>query len=292
MRKKKKSSETKRQALERYKRAALSMLAAASVFFLSRFSPETFDTVKREYGGRRKKGIPEIRDFPVEIAAAETVLEDMRVREADAATASSAAEAAVERTRAALDTLRALQEQYNELGTTLAGIAGQTATAASRRDTATAELSRLDQRAAERAILVPKAQEVGALAFEVSLLEEQRERAERLRSLQKPNEPHGSGLESVASRIGGLVNERPVDGLGCDGWYWSGVRPHLPRTRHQTSATGGDKSQSSRGARSGGGTATCPDRSYSREGKSARYATGSGSCMRAGSKAGGSARPR
>ena len=161
------------------------------------------------------------RDFPVEIAAAEAALEEARTREADATEASSAAEALVEHTRAALDALRALQEQDNELGTTLAGIAGQMTTAASRKDAAEAELSRLDQRSAERAMLVPKAQEVGALAFEVSLLDEQRERAERLRSLQETERAARERIGAIANRIGGLVSERPVDGMGCDGWYWS-----------------------------------------------------------------------
>ena len=94
------------------------------------------------------------------------------------------AETEAERTRSALDEWRSLQEQDNALGTRLADIAGQTATAASRRDAATAELGRLDQREAERAALLPEAETVAALAFEVTLLDEQRERAERLRSWQ------------------------------------------------------------------------------------------------------------
>jgi exonuclease SbcC len=160
------------------------------------------------------------RDFPVEIAAAEATLEEARAREVEATEASSAAEAEVERTRAALDAWRALQEQDNELGTTLAGIAGQMTTAASRRDAATAELTRLDQRSAERTKLVGEAKEVGALAFEVSLLDEQRERAERLRSLQETERASRERIGAIGNRIGGLVSERPVDGMGCDGWFW------------------------------------------------------------------------
>ena len=161
------------------------------------------------------------RDFPAEIASAEVMLEEARAREADAAVASSAAESELEQTRAALDAWRGLQEQDHALGTTLTGITGEMATAVSRRDAATAELSRLDQRAAERAALVPEAEDGAALAFEVSLLEEQRERAERLRSLQGIGRAASERIAAIVHRVSCLVAECAADDMGCDGWFWS-----------------------------------------------------------------------
>jgi exonuclease SbcC len=160
------------------------------------------------------------RDFTVEIASAEATLDDAREREAGAAETLAVAEAAAEQTRSALDEWRSLQEQDSALGTRLADVAGQTATAASRRDAATAELGRLDQREAERAALLPEAETVGALAFEVTLLDEQRERAERLRSWQGTVSAVGERIEAISRRVDRLVGECPVDGMALEGWGW------------------------------------------------------------------------
>ena len=161
------------------------------------------------------------RDFDVEIAAAETVLEESGEREAAASQAATAAEAEVERTRAALDAWRELQEQDNAVGTKIADIAGQTATETSRRDAAAAELGRLDQRAFERAALLPEAEQVAALSFEVELLDEQRERAERLRSLQGTGRSASERIDAIATRVDRLVGDHPADDLGLAGWSWS-----------------------------------------------------------------------
>jgi DNA repair protein SbcC/Rad50 len=160
------------------------------------------------------------RDFTQEIASAEATLDEARDREAGAAQTLAVAETEAERTRSALDAWRTLQEQDNALGTLLADIAGQTATAASRRDAATAELDRLDQRQAERAALVPEADTVGPLAFEVMLLDEQRERAERLRSWQVIVGAATDRIDAISRRVGRLVGECPVDGMALDGWGW------------------------------------------------------------------------
>jgi DNA repair protein SbcC/Rad50 len=162
------------------------------------------------------------RDFAAEIASAEATLREAQEREGGAARNLSKAEAAAERTRSALDAWRNLQEQDNVLGTRLADIAGQTATAASRRDAATAELSRLDQREAERAVLLPEAETAAPLAFEVTLLDEQRDRAERLRSLQVTVQASTERIDAIGHRLGRLVIERLVDGMALDGWSWGG----------------------------------------------------------------------
>jgi exonuclease SbcC len=160
------------------------------------------------------------RDFAVEIASAEATLHEAREFEVAAAQTLSAAEIEAERTRSALDEWRSLQERDNALGTRLADVAGQTAAAASRRDAAAAELVRLDQRESERAALVPEAETVGPLAFEVTLLDEQRERAERLRSLQVTVRAATDRIDAISRRIRRLVGECPVDGMALDGWGW------------------------------------------------------------------------
>jgi DNA repair protein SbcC/Rad50 len=160
------------------------------------------------------------RDFAAEITTAEVTLHNAQEREADAARILANAEAEAEQTRSSLDAWRNLQEQDNVLGTRLADVAGQTATAVSRRDTATAELSRLDQREAERLELLPEAETVAALAFEVTLLDEQRERAERLRSLQGSMRAASERIDAISRRVGRLVSERPGDGMLLEGWCW------------------------------------------------------------------------
>jgi exonuclease SbcC len=163
----------------------------------------------------------ESRDFPVEIAAAETMLDEAREREAGAAQTLSVAEAEAERTRAELDTWRTLQDQDHALGTQLADIAGQTAASASRRDSATAELERLDQRYAERAVLLPEAETAAALTFEVGLLDAQRDRAERLRSLDVTVRAATERIDAISRRVGDLVTEHMGEGMALDGWCWS-----------------------------------------------------------------------
>jgi exonuclease SbcC len=170
------------------------------------------------------------RDFPVEIAAAEAALTEARDREADAAQALSVAETEAERTRAELDTWRTLQDQDHALGTQLADIAGQTTASASRRDSATAELERLDQRDAERAALLPEAETAAALAFEVGLLNAQRDRAERLRLLNVTVRAATERIDAISRRVLRLVGECPVDGMALDGWSWGeddSIRPEV-----------------------------------------------------------------
>ena len=160
------------------------------------------------------------RDFAVEIASSESMLHEAQEREAAAARTLANAEEEAERTRTSLDTWRNLQQQDNTLGTQLADIVGQTATAASRRDAANAELSRLDQREAERAVLLPEAETVAPLAFEVTLLDEQRERAERLRSLQVTVRAATERITGISRRIDSLVSGSPNEGMALDGWSW------------------------------------------------------------------------
>ena len=131
-----------------------------------------------------------------------------------AAQALSSADEAAERTRTSLDAWRDLQERDNALGTRLADVAGQTATAASRRDAATAELGRLDQRQAERAVLLPEAETAAPLAFEVTLLDEQRERAERLRSLQGAVQAATDRLDAISRRTVRLVSDAQATAWG------------------------------------------------------------------------------
>jgi exonuclease SbcC len=170
------------------------------------------------------------RDFAVEIASAEETLSEAQEREAVAAQTLSVAEADMERTRSALDAWRSLQEQDNALATRLADIAGQTATAASRRDSAAAELGRLDQREAERSALLPEAEKVAALAFEVTLLDEQRERAERLRSLQVTVRSASERIDGISRRVGSLVSERLGEGMVLDDWCWGECDSARPET--------------------------------------------------------------
>jgi exonuclease SbcC len=160
------------------------------------------------------------RDFDKEITTAEASLREARERETGAAEKSSLAETEAERTRSGLDAWRSLQEQDNALATRLADIAGQSATAASRRDAATAELGRLDQRETERSALLPEAETAAALAFEVALLDEQRERAERLRLLQVGVRAASERIDGISRRVGRLVLEHPGDGMALDGWCW------------------------------------------------------------------------
>jgi len=160
------------------------------------------------------------RDFPVEIAAAETTLNEAREREAGAAQTLSTAESEADRTRSALDTWQGLKEQDNALATRLTDIAGQTATSASRRDAAAVELGRLEQREAERTALVPEAETVGPLAFEVTLLDEQRERAERLRAWQVIVRAATERIDTISRRVSRLVGECPINGMVLDGWSW------------------------------------------------------------------------
>ena len=161
------------------------------------------------------------RDFATEIVSAETALREAQECEAAAAQTLANAEEEAERTRFSLDAWRSLQEQDNALGTRLADVAGQTAAAASRRDTATTEIGRLDQREAERSVLLPEAERAAPLAFEVTLLDEQRERAERLRSLRAAMQAASDRIDAISRRVGRLVSERPGDGIALDGWSWT-----------------------------------------------------------------------
>jgi exonuclease SbcC len=170
------------------------------------------------------------RDFAIEIASAETTLQEAQEREAAAARTLANAEEEAERTRSSLDASRSLQEQDNGLGTRLADVAGQTATAASRRDAAVAELGRLDQREAERTVLLPEAERAAPLAFEVTLLDEQRERAERLRSLHVAMQAASDRIDAISRRVGRLVSEHLSDGMALDGWSWASDDNARPET--------------------------------------------------------------
>jgi DNA repair protein SbcC/Rad50 len=161
------------------------------------------------------------RDFPAEIASAEAILNEARELEAGAAQTQSAAETESERTRSALDSWRNLQEKDNALGAQVADFAGKAATAASQCHAATAELGRLDQREAERTALLPEAETVASLGFEVTLLDEQRERAERLRSFQGTLSAAVDRIEAISRRVDRLVGECPGSGIALDGWAWS-----------------------------------------------------------------------
>ena len=168
------------------------------------------------------------RDFAREIASAETALLEAQERETTAARAAADAEETAERTRSSLDAWRSLQEEDNALGTRLADVAGQAATAAFRRDAGTAELGRLEQREAERAELLPEAERAAALAFEVTLLDEQRERAERLRSLRVAGSAASDRIDAISRRVGRVVSEQPGDGLALEGWSWTSADEARP----------------------------------------------------------------
>ena len=156
----------------------------------------------------------------MEIAAAEAALEEARTREADATEASSAAEALAEQTRAALDALRELQEQDNELGTRLA--ASRDRPPRLRAGAAEAELGRLDQRAAERAMLVRrrrKSQRWGSRSRYSTSSASARSGCDHSGHRTRRN-VSGSG---PLRRVGRLVSECPVDGIAFDGG--TGARP-------------------------------------------------------------------
>ena len=191
------------------------------------------------------------RDFAVEIASAEETLREAQEREAAAAQTLPSRRQRRNGRGPALDAWRSLQEQDNALATQLADIAGQTATAASRRDAATAELGRLDQREAERAALLPEAETAAALAFEVTLLDEQRERAERLRSLHAAVRAASERIDGISRRVGRLVSERPGDGMALDGWCWGECDMRASRDRNRAPAGSGGEPRCARCPRSG-----------------------------------------
>jgi exonuclease SbcC len=170
------------------------------------------------------------RDFAVEIASTEETLHEAQEHETVAARTLVSAEEEAERTRSSLEAWRNLQEQDSVLAARLADVAGQSATAASRRDSATAELGRLDQRETERAMLLPEAETATPLAFEVTLLDEQRERAERLRSLHTAVHTAGERINAISRRVGRLVSERPGHGMALESWCWKSDDNARPET--------------------------------------------------------------
>jgi exonuclease SbcC len=56
--------------------------------------------------------------------------------------------------------------------------------------------------------------------FEVTLLDEQRERAERLRLLRVAVHAGSERIDAISRRVNRLVGECPVDGMALDGWVW------------------------------------------------------------------------
>jgi DNA repair protein SbcC/Rad50 len=161
------------------------------------------------------------RDFPVEIAEAEREVAEAKAAEADAAGVAAAAETEADRSHQALEQWRGLQEEDARFDRELVRIAGEAAAAEGTRIAAEAELRRLDQRAEERAMLQPVAEQADALAFEVSLLDEQRQRAERLRGLEETRRSGGERIGLVATRLRTLVSDHAAVADGLIAWGWT-----------------------------------------------------------------------
>jgi exonuclease SbcC len=161
------------------------------------------------------------RDFAAEIAGAEAALVTAQNQEVDTARKSTQSEADAEQARAALDAWRELQEQDGALGTVLERVAGEIATAESRRQAAERELVRLDQRAAERRSLVPDADQVEPRAFEVMLLDQQRGRVDQLRALQDDRDTALGRLADIDKRLRRLVDDQREAAVELSGWSWS-----------------------------------------------------------------------
>ena len=160
-------------------------------------------------------------DFPQEIAAAECGLTQAREREAQAASQIQAAEQEAEQARGLLEHWRGLQEEDSRLATALAKIGGEIETAESRQQSATAELSRLDQLEGERTLLVDEAAAVEPLSFEVSLLDEQRKRSEALQSLLAWRDSARDRNHLAAENLHRIVEDNRDAGAGLAGWSWS-----------------------------------------------------------------------
>lgn len=192
------------------------------------------DQYEREGGGR---------DFRAEGAAAETAVEEARESARAAAAAAEEAEREAEQSREALEHWRGLQEEDAAFDRELVRLAGEIATTQASRINAEAHLVRLEQRAAERATLQPRAEQAEALAFEAQLLEELRARAERLRGLE---EARGEAIErraAIARRLRRSVDDHRADAAGLVAWTWGrddDISPEVGAARLRDSALGLD----------------------------------------------------
>ena len=161
------------------------------------------------------------RDFPVEIASAEATLHEAREREAGAAQTLSD-----RRDGGGADAVRARRLAKSAGAGQRARLRGWPTSRdrpRRRRPAGTppppSSAGSISGRRSGRHLL-PEAETVGPLAFEVTLLDEQRERAERLRSLQVTVRAATERIDAISRRVGRLVGECPVDGMALDGWCW------------------------------------------------------------------------
>ena len=167
-------------------------------------------------------------DFPQEIAAGECALAQARDREAATASQMQSAEQEAEQARGQLEHWRGLQEEDSRLATTLARLTGEMETATSRQQSATAELTRLDQLEVERTPLVDEAAAVETLSFEVSLLDEQRKRSETLQSLIAWRDSALDRNRLAAENLRRIVEDNRDAGAELDGWSWSRTDEQRP----------------------------------------------------------------
>jgi exonuclease SbcC len=161
------------------------------------------------------------RDFRAEVAAAEAAVEVARETERAAAAVAETAEREAEQSREVLDHWLGLQEADAKIDREQVRLDGEIATTEARRINAEAHLVRLEQRAAERATLLPRAEQAEALAFEVQLLDEQRARAERLRGLDGARATETERLVLIARRLRRVVEDHRDDAAGLAPWSWA-----------------------------------------------------------------------
>ncbi|MFN8590833.1 MAG: SMC family ATPase [Thermomicrobiales bacterium] len=161
------------------------------------------------------------RDFAAEIAAAEAGLAQASAEEASSLTHSTAAEERAERNRETLEQWRAKQEWDAALDRELVRVSGEMATADANRSAADDALRRLALRAEERQSLAPLAEAVDVLQFEAGLLEEQRLRAERARTLDENRQAFQDGLARIAGQLRQMVKDHERDASGLIPWAWS-----------------------------------------------------------------------
>ena len=160
------------------------------------------------------------RDFAAEIAAAEMATAEAQDVAAAAAQQASAAEGTAADAHADLERCRDLQAKDGALQTGLAAIAGAAAVAAQSQQGAADELQRLAARSQERLAALGRAADVAVLAATLQEHEAERQRADRLSTLQDGAAVAAAQLRDAAKEIAGVVARCGGKAAGLADWNW------------------------------------------------------------------------
>lgn len=173
------------------------------------------DSLRSEYRRRLDD-----RDLDAEKEETARLLREVEVGEAEAERVSLSAAEAAEQAREALERLRDLQSRDGAFAQGLAELAGAAREAVARRDAASAELARLESRAAERLALAATAARMDELATELGRIEGERERARQLQALREAHRAADDRSLAATRRLEKTVRDHQDAAVGLSDWFW------------------------------------------------------------------------